>query len=81
MPAFGQKYKHFLFFSGMMILFDDDGEEEWRTNEAVYDDIKDVDYDNRKQLLWYYIINDHDDGGGCADDDLPGVWLPIFASD
>ena len=51
MPAFGQKYKHFLFFSGMMILFDDDGEEEWRTNEAVYDDIKDVDYDNRKQLL------------------------------
>ena len=22
-----------------------------------------------------------DDGGGCADDDLPGVWLPIFASD
>ena len=41
----------FSFFPGMMILFDDDGEEEWRTNEAVYDDIKDVDYDNRKQLL------------------------------
>ena len=25
--------------------------------------------------------DDCDDGGGCADDDLPGVWLPIFASD
>ena len=81
MPAFGQKYKHFLFFQGWGYFLMMMGR---RTNEAVYDDIKDVDYENRKQLLWYYIINDHDDGddgGGCADDDLPGVWLPIFASD